>query len=199
MTCKNQQQRRSGGWEVFLLDGSAECERALQRPDLRNAKVCTRAACLTRENISEHFQSMGVSEEIDLLYLYTDQNTHYSWQGLSRYRLRVVVVEYNSAIPASIEWKVNYDAKRWWDGSQNFGASLKAFEILGLQLGYSLVGCDYTGLSAFFVRSDLTGDHFAGPFSAENHHEPPRYWKTCRRSHRAAIPDRAPTHMERRL
>ena len=51
-------------------------------------------------------------------------------------------MEYNASLPADVEWKVHYDAKRMWDGSHNFGASLKAFETLGRRLGYSLVGCE---------------------------------------------------------
>ena len=39
-----------------------------------------------------------------------------------------------------------------------------------------MVGCNYTGVTAFFVRDDLVGDHFAAPFTAENHYEPPRYF-----------------------
>ncbi len=55
-----------------------------------------------------------------------------------------------------------------------FGASLKAYEQLGGKLGYKLVGCDFHGNNAFFVRDDLAGEHFAAPFTAENHYEPTR-------------------------
>ena len=77
-----------------------------------------------------------------------------------------------------------------WDGSQNFGASLRALEILGSGLGYSLVGCDLTGINAFFVRTDLVADHFAAPLTSDNHYEPQRYQLTHRRGHRPAILDR---------
>jgi len=88
----------------------------------------------------------------------------------------VIVVEYNAAWPPSIDWKVDYDPSATFDGTLYFGASLKAFELLGRELGYSLVGCNLAGVNAFFVRSDLCGEHFLGPFSAENHFEPARYW-----------------------
>ena len=35
-----------------------------------------------------------------------------------------------------------------------------------------MVGCDLAGVNAYFVRADLTGDHFLGPFDAETHFEP---------------------------
>ena len=74
-----------------------------------------------------------------------------------------------------------------WDGTQAFGASLKAYEMLGRRYGYSLVGCDLTGINAFFVRDDLIGNHFAAPFTAENHYEPPRYGMSCRWAHPSAF------------
>jgi len=62
-----------------------------------------------------------------------------------------------------------------------FRTCLSAFEKLGKQKGYSLVGCSFSGSNAFFVRDDLLQDKFSAPFSAENHYEPPRYhvWLTA--------------------
>jgi hypothetical protein len=36
-----------------------------------------------------------------------------------------------------------------------FGASLAALTALGAAKGYALVGCDSTGVNAFFVRHDV--------------------------------------------
>ena len=101
-------------------------------------------------------------------------------------------MEYNASIPADVDWTVNYAPDRTWDGTHNFGASLKAFELLGRKLGYSLVGCEWVGANAFFVRDDLVADHFARPFTAANHYEPPRYSLVHRHGHPPAILDRAP-------
>ena len=30
-------------------------------------------------------------------------------------------------------------------------------------------------MNSFFVRDDLLGDHFAAPYTAENHYEPQRF------------------------
>ena len=113
--------------------------------------------------------------EVDLFSLDIDLDTYHIWAALPDFKPRVVVVEYNAAIGPSQSWIHPYQANRMWDGTQDFGASLKAFEELGRKQGYSLVGCDLTGINAFFVRNDLVGDHFAPPFTAENHYEPPRY------------------------
>jgi hypothetical protein len=119
---------------------------------------------------------MGMPQEPDLFSLDIDQNTYHVWGALEQhFRPRLVVVEYNGVIPAEIDWKVNYDAERVWNGTHNFGASLKAYEHLGSKLGYTLVGCDPFGANAFFIRNDLVGDHFAAPYTAENHFEPARF------------------------
>jgi hypothetical protein len=179
------------GWTGFWIDGRPQLEQRVQaRPDLSNA-VSALSSFVTRENVCELFKRLGVPIEFDLLSLDVDQNTFYIWEALGLYRPRVVVLEYNGAIPPDVDWKVHYSATRTWDGSHNFGASLKAYELLGRKLGYSLVGCDLTGTNAFFVRQELaTPEKFKAPFTAENHYEPPRYHLRYRRGHRAEILDR---------
>jgi hypothetical protein len=41
--------------------------------------------------------------------------------------------------------------------------------------GYRLVGCNITGVNAFFVRSDLCGDLFTSPATAAHLYQPPRH------------------------
>lgn len=181
----------SQGWIGFWVDGSNNFLRALEnREDLQKDCLKYLVNIVSRENIAGLFEQLGVPKEFDLLSLDIDQNTYYAWEGLRGFRPRVVVAEYNGAIPPDIDWKVRYRSNRIWNGTQNFGASLKAFEILGRQFGYSLVGCEFVGSNAFFVRDDLLAGHFAEPFTSVNHHEPPRYWMAHRRCHPPAILDR---------
>ncbi|MEO8175007.1 MAG: hypothetical protein ABI581_18065, partial [Sediminibacterium sp.] len=46
----------------------------------------------------------------------------------------------------------------------------------GMSKGYKLVASSFSGVNAFFVREDLVGDKFTGPFTAENHFESPKYF-----------------------
>jgi hypothetical protein len=174
----------SQGWRGYWLDG---CEDFLKTVETRGweASGIVKAArrIVSRENVSEILVSLGVPSGMDFLSIDVDQNTFHIWQALSGFRPRVVAVEYNAAFPPDMEWVVEYSPTAVWDGSQNYGASLKSFELLGNQFGYSLVGCDFVGVNAFFVRKDLCGDKFSAPFTAENHFEPLRYSALCLRGH----------------
>ena len=181
----------SQGWTGAWVDGESKLLHNLQnRTDINASCLRYKVAFVSRENIRGILEELGTPKEFDLLSLDIDQNTYYLWEGLEHLKPRVVIVEYNPALPPEVDWKVNYDPSRIWDGTQNYGASLKALELLGRKFGYSLVGCDFIGTNAFFVRDDLVGDKFAAPFTAENHHEPPRFSLVTRRSHPNGILDR---------
>jgi hypothetical protein len=180
----------SQGWTGFWIDGNSSFQETIrQRADLSGGCLQGHVGYVTRENIASLMSQLGVPKEVDLMSLDIDQNTYYTWEALPEYKPRVVVVEYNAAVPPDVDWKVKYDGARVWNGTQNMGASLKAFELLAARLGYLLVGCDFAGNNAFFVRSDLVSEtRFAPPFTALNHYEPPRF--TTRRHHPNEILDR---------
>jgi hypothetical protein len=143
---------------------------------IRSSSLKVLGARITVENIVNLFEKLSVPREFDLLSIDIDSFDYWVWKRLGDYRPRVVVIEYNSFLPATAHWVLPYDQNRHWEEmSMEFGASLKAFEKLGKELGYCLVGCDLTGSDAFFVHQDLAGDQFCDPFTAENHYEPMRY------------------------
>ena len=177
----------SAGWSGFWIEGDAECvesiESQLRKMPKTSKRLEVKRAFVSPDSIKGLLSEMGVPEEIDLFSLDIDLNTYHIWAALESFRPRVVVVEYNAAFPPGLEWIHPYSEQGGWDYTQNFGASLKAFELLGRKYRYSLVGCDITGINAFFVRDDLMRDHFEGPHTAENHYEPPRYYLMHRYSH----------------
>ena len=119
-----------------------------------------------------------------MLSIDIDGNDYWVWKAIDSYSPRVVVIEHNSVFRSDVEWIMSYNPNNIWNGSSYFGASLKSLEKLGNQKGYRLVGCDFTGVNAFFVRNDLVGDKFFEPFTAENHYEPPRYFLQNVNGHR---------------
>jgi hypothetical protein len=180
------------GWKGFWVDSSSEFLKVTRsRLDLQDGCLTSLVASVCAENAPVLLSELQVPTEFDLLSLDVDQNTFYVWEALHAFHPRVVVVEYNATIPPDLDWMVRYAADRTWDGTQNFGASLKAYEKLGRRLGYSLVGCDFNGVNAFFVQNELTADKFLVPFTAENHYEPPRYVFSRCWGHDKSILDRA--------
>ncbi|HXU04019.1 MAG TPA: hypothetical protein VN903_23825 [Polyangia bacterium] len=172
---------RMQGWGGVWLDGDdaliARARRHFAK-EVGEKRLNADVAFITAENVEQLFAAHGVPKEPDLLSIDIDRNDWHVWKAIQAYRPRVVVIEYNSVFSPAIDWVVPYDGQKWWDHTVNFGASLKAYERLGTEKGYKLVGCNFSGINAFFVRDDLVGEKFAAPYTAENHYEPPRYWMT---------------------
>lgn len=166
------------GWKGLWIDGGEQhiatihktCAKAIQRGDLKAMQ-----AFITAENIESLFDKASVPTEPDLLSIDIDRNDYYVWKAITKYKPRVVIIEYNAIFRPGCEFVVDYDAAAMWDGTSNTGASLESLVKLGAAKGYKLVACCFAGVNAYFVREDIIGDHFVGPFTAENHYEPPRY------------------------
>jgi len=167
------QQGWQGWWFEACEDGCAEALEIFKGPVDHKSLRVTQSFVQT-ESVDRLFKDSEIPQEFDLLSIDVDRNTYYIWEALSAYRPRAVVIEYNGLIPPTIEYQVPYDPDAEWDGSAQLGAGLKNYESLGNRLGYRLVGCELTGVNAFFVREDLLGDHFLEPFTAERHFEPMR-------------------------
>jgi hypothetical protein len=167
------------GWTGAWIDGSADCYERLQRNMrflLDSNRLRTLYSFITAENIETLFRQLDVPPEFDFLSIDIDRNDYWVWKAIAFYRPRVVAIEYNASFKQTVSCVVPYNPSAIWDGSNYSGASLKALENLGREKGYVLVGCNYTGVTAFFIREDLAVDHFARPFTSENHYEPPRYF-----------------------
>ena len=174
------------GWRGWWLDGDPTAISAIRstfRKEIGGGILTIRQALVTAENIEALLRELQVPQDFDVLSLDVDRNTYWLWAAMSNYRPRIAVIEYNSSFPPGVDWKVEYRPEARWNGTSYFGASLTALEMLGRKMGYALIGCNFTGVNAFFVRQDLCGDHFAQPFTAENHYELPRYGLSRRLGH----------------
>lgn len=166
------------GWRGLWIDGNGEAVDFIRHHFARQidaGQLQVLHAFVTAENVSRLLHQSEIPETFDFLSVDVDRNTYWIWRALQSYRPRVVCVEYNALFPPDIEWKVEYYPERMWNKSSYFGASLLAFERLGQELGYCLVGCTLSGINAFFVREDLCDERrFVAPFTAVNHYEPHR-------------------------
>jgi len=165
------------GWRRLWIEGSEAAAQAaagkfaqfIERGQLQIVHCVT-----TTENVNKIVEDAGLSPEIDFLSVDIDRYTHLVWEAMTT-KARVHCVEYNGSIPPSLDLWVPYDPAIAWDGTNFFGAGLKTLERIGRLKGVNLVGCDLSGLNAFFVDAALCGDHFQEPFTAEAHYELPKY------------------------
>ncbi|MDH7797981.1 MULTISPECIES: hypothetical protein [unclassified Beijerinckia] len=165
------------GWHGIWIEGDSEkAERArmLFRRYIQSGALKIVSAMVTTSNINELLDDAGAPPLFDLVSIDVDQNTSHIWRVLNR-RSRVVCVEYNASLPPSYPIEVPYDPIAVWDGSNWFGAGLKALELIGLNKEMYLVGCDPIGVNAYFVAASDVGRKFRKPFTAENHYESPKY------------------------
>jgi hypothetical protein len=165
------------GWHGLWMDVNPDLVRAAEgyfRREVNSKQLQIVRAFITKENIQDLFRKAGVPAEFDLLSIDIDRNDYYVWEAIREFRPRAVVIEYNAIFPPTVDWVIEYDANAMWDVTSRYGASLAALERLGRTKGYSLVGCNLTGVNAFFVRNDLVGDKFSAPYTAANHYEPAR-------------------------
>lgn len=149
-------------WYCLWMDGNGDDEKIKKE-------------FITAENINLLFKKYNVPKEFDLLSIDIDYNDYWIWKAIN-IRPRVVVIEYNSSISLNESKVVEYEPNKCWDGTNYFGASLLALYKLGINKGYTLIGCDNSGTNAFFVRHDLVKNNFKVRDIKEIY-KPPKYGK----------------------
>jgi len=139
------------GWKGIWMD---DIDRKTVNPDVHQEFI-------TAENINQVFKKHNIPSQFDLLSIDIDGNDYWVWKALSReYRPRVVVIEYNAKLPPTVSKVIKYEEDFKFDGTDYFGASLLALMKLAKSKGYSLVGCDNSGVNAFFVIDECAGDFY---------------------------------------
>jgi len=169
------------GWAGLWIEASSRqhkviCKELKALLDARKLRVLRQF--ITRDNILALLERGNVPHAPDLVSIDIDGNDYWVCERLlTRYSPRLLVIEYNALLGPTVPWVMQYDpshARESMVVTSYYGASLKALEKLLASKGYSLVGCDFLGMNAFFVRSDLVENRFCAPFTSENHFEPNR-------------------------
>ena len=168
------------GWRGFWVEGNprnvARINHRFKGP-IKNGSLRVKCDWVHKNNINRLMAEGQLdSGDLDLFSLDIDGNDYHILEAIDRLSSRVLVIEYNPKYRPGIKWVMEYNPNHSYDFSDQFGASLKSFEILLSKKGYRLVGCNLLGINAFFVREDLVGDHFLSDCSAENHYEPERHF-----------------------
>jgi hypothetical protein len=167
------------GWRGLWLDAGTKHVAQIRthfRTFIDDRRLTANEGFVVAENINSLLEQGGVTGEIDFLSIDIDNNDYWVWKEITAIKPRVVAIEYNATLRPPMSLVVPYDPERRWDGTNYFGASLEALVRLGRDKGYQIVGCNFSGANAFFVREDIAEDLFVEPATAEEHYEPPRYF-----------------------
>jgi len=150
-------------WSGLLMEGNpADAERAAQyyaaQPTVRPGQVTVKPAFVTSENINALLADHASLGPTDLLSLDIDGVDLWVWKAIRAIDPRVVVIEYNAAFgPERSVSVINdpaFERFKYHATGLYHGASLSAFEKVGREKGYVLVGCESHGVNAFFVKAD---------------------------------------------
>ncbi|MGA2010862.1 MAG: hypothetical protein ABSH51_10075 [Solirubrobacteraceae bacterium] len=161
-------------WHGIFIEPDASAFAALARKYAGNPGVRTLRSAVTPENVLKLFSDHGVPREADVLSIDVDGADYWIWEAIDtqRYHPRVVVIEYNAALPVDARMVQPRDHPAGWNGTAYFGASLQALIELGERKGYRFVHTDMSGANAFFVRADLGAERFPSLPTAPRRGEP---------------------------
>lgn len=153
-------------WTGLVLDSSAaNVARIRKDPISEMYDLRSVAATVTAENINALIRGAGIEGDIGLLSVDIDGNDYWVWKAIDVISPRVVVCEYNSVFgdrhAITVPYDPGFERSAAHHSKLYFGASLPALRLLAREKGYVFVGCNTTGVNAFFVRSDC-----APPFAA---------------------------------
>lgn len=173
------------GWRGAWIEGSKKYvdqinKRFFSLINSRTLKV--KEAFINSENIESLFLKLKVPDEFDFLSIDIDGNDYWVWKAISKYRPKVVAIEYNAMYPANVKWVMKYNPNHIWGKNSHQGASLRSLEVLAREKNYILVGCNFHGTNAFFVSNEYK-DHFLNPSTVETHYEPLRQHLICKMGH----------------
>jgi hypothetical protein len=144
----NTRRLREAGWSGVMMDYAAD------DPAIRLYR-----AFITAENVNDLFLAHGVPDHFDVLSIDIDGNDYWVWKAIApRFQPRIVIIEYNCAIPADIAVTMPYERDFRWANQPNIGPSLLALRKLAAAKGYTLVYADPP--NAFLVQSTILPPHY---------------------------------------
>lgn len=146
-------------WKGLVLDSSVANVRKIRRDTISEMfDVTSVAATVTAENINGLLSAAGLQGDIGLLSVDIDGNDYWVWRAIDVISPRIVVCEYNSVFgnehAITVPYDSGFDRVAAHHSKLFFGASLPALRQLAEEKGYAFVGCNTSGVNAFFVRRD---------------------------------------------
>ncbi len=122
---------------------------------------------LSLDNLEATINTGGLPRDLDLMSIDVDGNDYWFWEHIDFLQPRLVVIEYNAMLGSKLSLTIPYDKDFNLIPSEKiasgafWGVSVAALEKLGKRKGYCLVGCDSTGVNAFFLHHGPETSHIA--------------------------------------
>lgn len=152
----------NNNWQGMVLDGCAADIRAIQKdPIYWQYDLQAKAAWITRKNIDALLCESGFSPDVGLLSIDIDGNDYWIWEDIESIRPRIVIAEYNGLFrlaPVAVPYRDDFNRTSAHHSNLYYGSSLAALHSLAKKKGYVLVGSNFWGHNAFFLRSDIAGE-----------------------------------------
>lgn len=149
-------------WRGLVMEANPAHVEAIRRDESYWRHDLTAvAAFIDCENINALLRTHGFTGSLGLLSIDIDGNDYWVWRAIDVAQPVIVIVEFNSVYGPQRAVAVPYDP-RFHRAAAHFshlywGCSLRALCLLAEQKGYAFVGCNSTGLNAYFVRRDRLG------------------------------------------
>jgi len=138
------------GFNALFIEASKEKFNHLQHMYTHNTRVVCYNEYVSVNNINNLISSVFPGD-IDIIIIDIDGIDYQIFNAVNN-KPKLFIVEYNASLPSDLSL-VNLSAV--WDGTANFGASIRALEKIANEKGYSLIHTDRMGVNAFFIRNDF--------------------------------------------
>lgn len=150
-------------WSGLVIDGSAKNVQAITQSSLYwRHDLQANQAFIDCENVQEEVERQSFGRNIGILHIDIDGNDYWIWDALASITPALVIMEYNAVFgderAISIPYRPDFVRTQADPSNLYFGASLRAFQHLADQRGYTFLGCNSAGNNAYFLREDLMND-----------------------------------------
>lgn len=149
-------------WKGLIIDGSATYMESVRNSEIYWRNDLTAVdAWIDKDNINKLFADAGFQGDIGILSIDIDGNDYWVWEAIDSINPVIVVVEWNSVFGSrhavTVPYDPSFDRATAHHSCLFWGASMAAFELLGVRKGYTLLGSNQVGNNIFFVRKDRLG------------------------------------------
>lgn len=138
-------------WKAILIEGNKKhFNTLLQNTHSFDCLPICEYVGIKESSLETILKRYGVNEQIDLLSFDIDGNDYYVLQSLKTLRPRVIIIEHNPTLPATLDLYQPYDSASLCRG---FGCSVGALNRIAESKGYKLVCITLT--NSIFVLEKL--------------------------------------------